>query len=94
MAVGDGAARSGARIGFTGYLLPWNTLALFATKVGTDIPGAVPVVGDFIRLVLRGGEDVTGATLTRFYGIHVAVLPALTTACLGPARLPGAADTA
>jgi cytochrome b6 len=69
-------------LGFTGYLLPWNTLALFATKVGTDIPGAVPVVGDFIRLVLRGGEDVTGATLTRFYGIHVAVLPALTTACL------------
>jgi cytochrome b6 len=69
-------------LGFTGYLLPWNTLALFATKVGTDIPGAVPVIGDFIRLVLRGGEDVTGATLTRFYGIHVAVLPALTTACL------------
>jgi quinol-cytochrome oxidoreductase complex cytochrome b subunit len=69
-------------LGFTGYLLPWNTLALFATKVGTDIPGAVPVVGDFIRLVLRGGEDVTGATLTRFYGIHVAVLPALTTAFL------------
>jgi quinol-cytochrome oxidoreductase complex cytochrome b subunit len=69
-------------LGFTGYLLPWNTLALFATKVGTDIPGAVPVVGDFIRLVLRGGEDVTGATLTRFYGIHVAILPALTTACL------------
>jgi quinol-cytochrome oxidoreductase complex cytochrome b subunit len=69
-------------LGFTGYLLPWNTLALFATKVGTDIPGAVPVVGNFIRLVLRGGEDVTGATLTRFYGIHVAVLPALTTACL------------
>jgi quinol-cytochrome oxidoreductase complex cytochrome b subunit len=69
-------------LGFTGYLLPWNTLALFATKVGTDIPGAVPVLGDFIRLVLRGGEEVTGATLTRFYGIHVAVLPALTTACL------------
>ena len=69
-------------LGFTGYLLPWNMLALFATKVGTDIPGAVPVVGDFIRVVLRGGEDVTGATLTRFYGIHVAVLPALMTACL------------
>ena len=69
-------------LGFTGYLLPWNMLAFFATRVGTDIPGAVPVVGDFIRMVLRGGEDVTGATLTRFYGIHVAVLPALTTACL------------
>jgi quinol-cytochrome oxidoreductase complex cytochrome b subunit len=65
--------------GFTGYLLPWNTLALFATKVGTDIPGVLPVVGGFVRKLLRGGDDVTGATLTRFYGIHVAVLPALTT---------------
>jgi quinol-cytochrome oxidoreductase complex cytochrome b subunit len=69
--------------GFTGYLLPWNTLAFFATKVGTDIPGVLPVVGEFARRLLRGGSDVTGATLTRFYGIHVAVLPALTTACLG-----------
>ena len=78
-------------LGFTGYLLPWNMLALFATKVGTDIPGAVPVVGDFIRVVLRGGEDVTGATLTRFYGIHVAVLPALITVVPGPAPLSRAA---
>jgi len=69
--------------GFTGYLLPWNTLALFATKVGTDIPGALPGVGEFARRLLRGGHDVTGATLTRFYGIHVAILPALTTAFLG-----------
>lgn len=69
--------------GFTGYLLPWNTLSLFATKVGTDIPGVLPGVGEFTRRLLRGGSDVTGATLTRFYGIHVAVLPALTTACLG-----------
>jgi quinol-cytochrome oxidoreductase complex cytochrome b subunit len=69
--------------GFTGYLLPWNTLSLFATKVGTDIPGALPVVGEFAGRLLRGGADVTGATLTRFYGIHVAILPALTTACLG-----------
>lgn len=69
--------------GFTGYLLPWNELAFFATRVGTDIPGAIPVVGDAIVTFLRGGPDVTGATLTRFFGIHVAVLPALTTAVLG-----------
>ncbi len=69
--------------GFTGYLLPWNELAYFATKVGTEITGAVPVVGSFLLRVLRGGEDVTGATLTRFYGIHVAVLPLLTTFLLG-----------
>ena len=69
--------------GFTGYLLPWNELAYFATKVGTEITGAVPLVGSFLRRLLRGGDEVTGATLTRFYGIHVAVLPALTTGILG-----------
>ena len=61
--------------GFTGYLLPWNELAYFATRVGTEIMGAVPLVGDFMLRLLRGGDDVTGATLTRFYAIHVAVLP-------------------
>jgi cytochrome b6 len=69
--------------GFTGYLLPWNELAFFATKVGTEIPGVLPVVGSFLRALLRGGDAVTGATLTRFYGIHVAVLPALTVGLLG-----------
>lgn len=69
--------------GFTGYLLPWNELAYFATKVGTEITGVVPVVGPFLGRLLRGGDEVTGATLTRFYGIHVAVLPALTTLLLG-----------
>jgi cytochrome b6 len=69
--------------GFTGYLLPWNELSYFATKVGTEITGVLPVVGPFLRRVLRGGEEVSGATLTRFYGIHVAVLPALITFLLG-----------
>ncbi|MFQ5602420.1 MAG: cytochrome bc complex cytochrome b subunit [bacterium] len=61
--------------GFSGYLLPWNELAFFATKVGTEIVAVVPVVGNFLLKFLRGGEDVTGATLTRFFGFHVAVLP-------------------
>ena len=65
--------------GFSGYLLPWNKLAFFATKVGTDIAGVVPIIGGFLLRFLRGGEDVTGATLTRFFGFHVAVLPAITT---------------
>src|SRR3990167_3862366 len=69
--------------GFTGYLLPWNELSYFATKVGTEITGVLPLVGPFLGRLLRGGDDVTGATLTRFYGIHVAVLPALTTLLLG-----------
>src|SRR5438132_1405100 len=68
--------------GFSGYLLPWNELAFFATKVGTGIAGAVPFVGHFMVRFLRGGDDVTGATLTRFYGIHVAILPAITTVLL------------
>jgi len=68
--------------GFTGYLLPWNELAFFATKVGTDIVGVVPVVGHAAKVVLRGGEDVTGATLSRFYAIHIAILPALFTVLL------------
>ncbi|MEX2303918.1 MAG: cytochrome b N-terminal domain-containing protein [Bryobacterales bacterium] len=68
--------------GFSGYLLPWNTLAFFATKVGTDMAGAVPVIGPWLLEFLRGGEEVTGATLTRFFGFHVAVLPGLTTLML------------
>jgi cytochrome b6 len=65
--------------GFSGYLLPWNKLSYFATKVGTDIAGVLPVVGHSLMRFLRGGDDVTGATLTRFFGFHVAVLPAITT---------------
>ena len=66
--------------GFSGYLLPWNELSFFATKVGTGIAGAVPFIGPFTLRLLRGGDDVTGATLSRFYGLHVAILPAITTA--------------
>lgn len=69
--------------GFSGYLLPWNQLAFFATKVGTDITGAVPAVGPFMLRFLRGGDHITGGTLTRFFGFHVAILPALATAILG-----------
>jgi len=66
--------------GFSGYLLPWNELSFFATKVGTGIAGAVPLLGHFSLRLLRGGDDVTGATLSRFYGLHVAILPAIATA--------------
>ena len=68
--------------GFSGYLLPWNKLAYFATKVGTEIAGVVPIVGHTALRFLRGGDDVTGATLTRFFGFHVAVLPATATVFL------------
>lgn len=69
--------------GFSGYLLPWNELAFFATKVGTDIAGVIPVIGKPMMIFLRGGPEVTGATLSRFFGFHVAVLPGLFTILLG-----------
>ncbi len=73
----------GLGLGFSGYLLPWDELSFFATKVGTDIAGAVPLVGEFLKDILRGGPDVTGATLSRFYGFHVALFPAIFTVILG-----------
>jgi cytochrome b6 len=63
--------------GFTGYLLPWNEVSFFATRVGTDIAAAVPLIGRGIVRFMRGGDEVTGATLTRLFGFHVAVLPAV-----------------
>jgi cytochrome b6 len=69
--------------GFSGYLLPWNKLAFFATKVGTEIAGVVPLIGHPMLRFLRGGDEVTGATLTRFFGFHVAVLPAIATVLIG-----------
>ena len=68
--------------GFSGYLLPWNQLAFFATKVGTDIVGVVPGIGDFMLTLLRGGHEVTGATLSRFFGFHIALFPGIFTLIL------------
>jgi quinol-cytochrome oxidoreductase complex cytochrome b subunit len=61
--------------GFTGYLLPWDQRAYWATVVGTEIAGSVPLIGDQLLLLLRGGEDVTEATLSRFFGLHILVMP-------------------
>jgi quinol-cytochrome oxidoreductase complex cytochrome b subunit len=66
--------------GFSGYLLPWNKISYFATKVGTDVAANTPVVGEAIAHFLRGGEDVGAATLTRFFAFHVVILPV--TACM------------
>lgn len=69
--------------GFSGYLLPWNKLAFFATKVGTEIAAVIPIVGHSLLIFLRGGEEVSGATLTRFFGFHVALLPMVSAIFLG-----------
>lgn len=62
-------------MGFTGYLLPWNQKAYWATTVGTSIAGTVPGIGDFILRALRGGTDLSAVTLTRFFAAHVWMLP-------------------
>ena len=69
--------------GFSGYLLPWNQLAFFATRVGTAIVGVVPVVGQDLLLLARSGENVTGDTLARFYALHVVILPLVAFALVG-----------
>ncbi len=62
--------------GFTGYLLPWDQKAYWATTVGTRIIGVAPAVGDWLLRVARGGSELTAVTLARFYGVHIWVLPA------------------
>ena len=64
--------------GFTGYLLPWDQKAYWATVVSTNIPKDIPLVGQFIARLMLGGDTVSGLTLTRFYAIHTLLLPALT----------------
>lgn len=61
--------------GFTGYLLPWNQLSYWATTVGTEVVGAVPWVGEQLKQVLLGGPSVGQETLSRFFLIHVTLLP-------------------
>jgi cytochrome b6 len=69
--------------GFSGYLLPWNELSFFATRVGTDIAGSVPLVGKAIKTFILGGQGVTNATLGRFFWLHIAVLPAVGVIVMG-----------
>jgi len=63
--------------GFTGYLLPWDQKAYWATTVGTRIAGTPPLIGDWILRVVRGGEELSAVTLARFFGVHIWVLPAI-----------------
>jgi cytochrome b6 len=69
--------------GFSGYLLPWNELSFFATRVGTDIAGIIPLIGKSIKTFILGGPEVSGATISRFFWLHIGVLPLLTVVILG-----------
>jgi len=70
-------------MGFTGYLLPWDQRAYWATTVGTSIAGTVPFIGNFINEVLRGGTDLSAVTLARFFSVHIWWFPALIAAFIG-----------
>jgi quinol-cytochrome oxidoreductase complex cytochrome b subunit len=69
--------------GFTGYLLPWDQKAFWATTVGTRIAGVAPLIGEPILRIMRGGEELSAVTLARFFGTHVWVLPTVLLLLLG-----------
>jgi ubiquinol-cytochrome c reductase cytochrome b subunit len=64
-------------MGFTGYLLPWDQKAYFATTVGTNIAGQMPLIGNLMARILRGGNTIGTLTLSRFYVAHVFLIPAM-----------------
>jgi quinol-cytochrome oxidoreductase complex cytochrome b subunit len=70
-------------MGFTGYLLPWNQRAYWATTVGTSIAGSIPFIGPWINNVLRGGTDLSAVTLARFFSVHIWWLPVVIAAMIG-----------
>ena len=69
--------------GFTGYLLPWDQRAFWATTVGSEIAGSIPIFGDLALVFLRVGWEVTSLTLSRFYAMHIIILPSLTLLFMG-----------
>ena len=66
---------NGMMEGFTGYLLPWDQTAYWATVVGINLNGTAPFLGPWLAQFLRGGQEISGETLTRFYSLHMLVLP-------------------
>jgi len=64
--------------GFTGYLLPWDQKAYWATVIGTNMVGSVPLIGPALAAFVRGGAEVTGQTLLRFYSMHLLWFPIIT----------------
>ena len=69
--------------GLTGYLLPWDQRAYWATTVATEIGAAIPVIGNLILVFARVGWDVAAQTLSRFYALHILILPLVTIASMG-----------
>jgi menaquinol-cytochrome c reductase cytochrome b subunit len=70
-------------MGFTGYLLPFDQRAYWATIVGVNINGTGPFVGPFLSDFLRGGPEFGATTLSRFYAIHMLIVPGAIAALIG-----------
>jgi quinol-cytochrome oxidoreductase complex cytochrome b subunit len=66
---------SGMMEGFTGYLLPWDQTAYWASVVGINLNGTAPFLGPWLAQFLRGGQEISGETLTRFYSLHMLLIP-------------------
>ena len=81
--IGIGLFLTTLGMGFTGYLLPWNQKAYWATTVGTQIAGTAPFLGEFILKALRGGPDLSALTLQRFFSAHIWIIPAILAALIG-----------
>ncbi len=69
--------------GFTGYLLPWDQTAYWATVVGINLNGTAPILGPFLADFLRGGAEIGPDTLARFYSLHMLLIPGLIFALIG-----------
>ena len=69
--------------GFTGYLLPWDQTAYWASVVGINLNGTAPFLGPWLAQFLRGGQEITGRTLTTFYSIHMLLIPGAIFALIG-----------
>jgi len=70
-------------MGFTGYLLPWDTLSVVATAVGTGLPAELPLIGPYITEFFRGGSAIGAQTLPRFFALHISVIPMTVALALG-----------
>ena len=69
--------------GFTGYLLPWDQTAYWATVVGINLNGTAPFLGPFLADFLRGGAEIGNETISRFYALHMLLIPGLIFALIG-----------
>jgi ubiquinol-cytochrome c reductase cytochrome b subunit len=80
----SGLVLMGITLGFslTGYLLPWDQKGYWATRVATNIAGTIPIVGKSMQKLAQGGAEYGSLTLTRFFTLHVAILPALVVALM------------